>query len=262
MAQRHGDFVGVFDSGVGGISVLGHLTKELPRENFLFFGDSLYAPYGEKSRDWVLNRSRDIVDSLIEQGAKAIVIACNTATSVAASTLRAEYAHIPIIGVEPALKPAVTDPRVNRVLVMATPITLRLDKFQQLAKKWGEGHEVIGVPCPGLADCIERGDLESPELHELVGQLVGEYAGKVDAVVLGCTHYPFCAHVIREKVGDVMLFDGGAGTARQLHRKLAERDLETRSRAQGNLRFASSNENEGEIELYKRYFAIASSLAE
>lgn len=132
---RYNGYVGVFDSGVGGISVLKQLVAALPHENFVYYGDSAYAPYGEKTRDQVLRRSRAIVDLLLDEGVKAIVIACNTATSVAAATLRADYAHVPIIGVEPALKPATLDEGNKRILVMATPITLRLDKYQQLADR-------------------------------------------------------------------------------------------------------------------------------
>ena len=257
MALRYNGYVGVFDSGVGGISVLRQLAATLPAENFVYFGDSANAPYGEKTRDQVARMSRDIVDRLLDEGAKAIVIACNTATSVAAASLRADYAHVPIIGVEPALKPATEQPGVKRILVMATPITLRLDKYQLLAEKWGSGHEVIDAPCPGLAARIEKGDLESPDIYELLEDLVGSYAGAVDAVVLGCTHYPFIARQIREVVGDVPLFDGAYGTALQLQRKLAERGLTTKSSGRGTVEFLSSKPGKDEIELYRSFFALS-----
>ena len=257
MALRYNGYVGVFDSGVGGISVLRQLAATLPSESFVYFGDSANAPYGEKTRDQVARMSRDIVDRLLDEGAKAIVIACNTATSVAAASLRADYAHVPIIGVEPALKPATEQPGVKRILVMATPITLRLDKYQLLAEKWGSGHEVIDAPCPGLAARIEKGDLESPDIYELLEDLVGSYAGAVDAVVLGCTHYPFIARQIREVVGDVPLFDGAYGTALQLQRKLAERGLTTKSSGRGTVEFLSSKPGEDEIELYRSFFELS-----
>ena len=257
MALRYNGYVGVFDSGVGGISVLRQLAATLPSESFVYFGDSANAPYGEKTRDQVARMSRDIVDRLLDEGAKAIVIACNTATSVAAASLRADYAHVPIIGVEPALKPATEQPGVKRILVMATPITLRLDKYQLLAEKWGSGHEVIDAPCPGLAARIEKGDLESPDIYELLEDLVGSYAGAVDAVVLGCTHYPFIARQIREVVGDVPLFDGAYGTALQLQRKLAERGLITKSSGRGAVEFLSSKPGEDEIELYRSFFKLS-----
>ena len=254
MALRFSGYIGVFDSGVGGISVLRALVDTLPNEDFVFFGDSANAPYGEKSRDQVVRLSRDIVDRLLDEGAKAIVIACNTATSAAASELRAEYAHVPIIGVEPALKPATLAPNAKRILVMATPITLRLDKYQQLAEKWGSGHEVISAPCPGLASRIEQGDLDEPDVIDLLEGLVGAYAGRVDSVVLGCTHYPFVAKQIRQVVGDVPLFDGAQGTALQLQRKLAERGLLTKATAPGHVEFLSSKPGEEEISLYRSFF--------
>ena len=254
--MRFTGYVGVFDSGVGGISVLRELVRQLPNEDFVYFGDSANAPYGEKSRDQVLRLSRDIVDRLLDEGAKAIVIACNTATSAAAAELRAEYAHVPIIGVEPALKPATMANEGGRILVMATPITLRLDKYQQLAEKWGSGHEVISAPCPGLAARIEQGDLQASDLERLLRELVGEYAGKVDCIVLGCTHYPFVADQIREIVGDVPLFDGAHGTALQLQRKLAERGLLTKSSDPGRVEFLSSKPGAEELALYRSFFEM------
>ena len=242
----------MFDSGAGGVSVLVRLAAELPCENFRYFGDSANAPYGERPREWIARRSRDIVDELVESGAKAIVIACNTATSAAATQLRADFAHVPIIGVEPALKPATL--AAQRILVMATPITLRLDKYQQLAERWGGGHEVIDAPCPGLAARIEKGNLDAADVVALIDELVGRYRGHVDAVVLGCTHYPFVADAIRTVLGDVELFDGAAGTARQLHRKLAERGLLTRSAAPGRVEFHSSDGRPETLELYRSLF--------
>lgn len=254
--MRYRGYIGVFDSGVGGISVLRELVATLPNEDFVYYGDSANAPYGEKSRDQVMRLSRSIVDRLLDEGVKAIVIACNTATSAAAAELRADYAHVPIIGVEPALKPATLAPDAKRILVMATPITLRLDKYQQLAEKWGGGHEVISAPCPGLAARIEKGDLDAPDMHELIESLVGDYAGKVDSVVLGCTHYAFVAPQIRAVVGDVPLFDGAHGTALQLQRKLIERGLATKSGSPGSVEFLSSKPGEDEIALYRRFFEM------
>lgn len=253
MPGTYDGYVGVFDSGVGGISVLRELVVTLPHENFVYYGDSANAPYGEKERDWVLRRSRDIVDNLLNLGAKAIVIACNTATSAAAATLRADYAYVPIIGVEPALKPATLAVDHGRILVMATPITLRLDKYQQLADRWGSGHEILSVPCPQLASRIEQGNLDAPDVIELIDSLIGRYAGTVDAVVLGCTHYSFVASQIREVIGDVPLFDGAHGTALQLQRKLAERGLLTCSMRPGNVEFLSSNTMPEELALYRRF---------
>lgn len=250
-------FVGVFDSGVGGISVLRALVAELPHEDFRYFGDSANAPYGEKTEAEVLALSRAIVERFLSDGAKAIVIACNTATSVAAATLRAEHPDVPIVGIEPALKPATEAARHGRILVMATEVTLRLDKYHELARTYGRGSEVIPVPCPGLAARIERGALDADDLAEMVRGYVGPYAGAVDSVVLGCTHYPFVRAQVARAVGeDVAFFDGGAGTARQLRARLAaEGLLAARGRA-GRVDFASSVDTPDELALYREFFSL------
>lgn len=249
------DFVGVFDSGVGGISVLRALVQELPHERFVFFGDSANAPYGEKTPQEVLSLSRGIVGNLVQAGCKAIVIACNTATSAAANDLRAEYSHLPIVGVEPALKPAVLAERHGRILVMATPMTVRLEKFQNLLDAWGGEAEVIAVPCEGLAARIEQGNLDAPDLVELIRTLVGTYAGTVDGVVLGCTHYPFVQRQIRAVLGDVPFYDGAQGTARQLRRLLEGDDLLASWDSVGGVTFLSSNDTPEELALYHRFYS-------
>ncbi len=246
--------VGVFDSGVGGISVLRSMVAALPHEDFVFFGDSANAPYGEKSTDEVLRLSRANVERLLDGGAKAIVIACNTATSVAAARLRGDYPDLPIVGVEPALKPATLAPRHDRILVMATPITLKLDKFHKLAQEWGSDSTVIPAPCPGLAARIEQGNLDAPDLTELLERLVGQYRGTVDSVVLGCTHYPFVRRQIRSVVGDVPFFDGAEGTARRLRSLLAKADLLKPEDEPGSVTFETSLSKPGELDLYQWFF--------
>ncbi|MBM6775093.1 glutamate racemase [Olsenella profusa] len=256
--ERRDGFVGVMDSGVGGISVLRALVAELPHEDFHFFGDSAHAPYGEKDEAQVLALTSNVVERFLSEGAKAIVIACNTATSVAAATLRAAHPDVPIVGIEPALKPAAKAFPHGRILVMATEVTLRLDKYHELARAWGGQCEVVPVPCPGLAGRIERGDLDAPDLLEMLEGLVGGYAGAVDAVVLGCTHYPFVRAQIAWVLGPgVRFFDGGAGTARQLRARLTEEGLlaEGRQRA-GRVELASSLSTPEEIALYQRFFSL------
>ncbi len=249
-------FVGVFDSGVGGISVLKSLVAELPHENFNYFGDSANAPYGEKTTDEVLELSRAIVDHFVDGGAKAVVIACNTATSAAARTLRKQYPDLPIIGIEPALKPATEAPDHGRILVMATDITLRLDKYQELARTYGRDCEVISVPCPGLAARLEHGDCDAPDVREMIRGFVGCYAGTVSSVVLGCTHYPFVRELIDEVLGGgVRFFDGGPGTARQLRKRLAEKDLLASDSQVGRITFASSKDDPAELDLYREFFS-------
>lgn len=247
-------FVGVFDSGVGGVSVLRHLVRELPGEDFHYFGDSAHAPYGGKTADEVYALTRAIAERMLSDGAKALVIACNTATSAAAPQLRAAYPEVPIVGVEPALKPAVLAQGTGKVLVMATEVTLMLDKFHRLEHRWAQDAEVETVACAGLVECIERGDLEAPELIELLERLVGRYRGDVDRVVLGCTHYPFVRSQIAQVLGDVRFFDGGAGTARQLRRLLEQGGILGDEDHAGKVTFASSIDTPEELELYRWFF--------
>ncbi len=257
MSGERDGFVGVFDSGVGGISVLRALVSELPHEDFRFFGDSANAPYGEKDEPQVLELSRGIVERFLAQGAKAIVIACNTATSVAAATLRAAHPDVVIVGIEPALKPAARAFPHGRILVMATEVTLRLDKYHELARAWGGECEVIPVPCPGLAARIERGGLDEPDLARMIEGFVGAYAARVDACVLGCTHYPFVRAQIGRALGPgVRFFDGGAGTARQLRARLAAGGLLAERGRAGRVEFASSLDTPDELALYRRFFEL------
>ena len=257
MGNGRDGFVGVFDSGVGGISVLRALVDELPHEDFRFFGDSAHAPYGEKTEAEVLDLARGITERLLADGAKAIVIACNTATSVAAPTLRAAHPDVPIVGIEPALKPAALAFPHGRILVMATEVTLRLDKYHELARHWGETCEVVAVPCPGLAGRIERGNLDAPDLRDMICGLVGEWAGRADAAVLGCTHYPFVRRQIAEVLGPgTRFFDGGPGTARQLAARLRETGLLAERERPGRVELASSLDTPDELALYQRFMEL------
>lgn len=252
-------FIGVMDSGVGGITVLRRMMDELPHERFVFFGDTAHAPYGDRTREEVLGYTRAIVDDLRDEGAKAVVIACNTATSAAVATLRAEHPEVPIVGVEPALKPAVLAHPAGQVLVMATALTLHLDKYQDLVKRWGHSAEVHEVACVGLMERIEREHWEEPDLIELLQTLVGGYAGAVDAVVLGCTHYPFVKEQIRAVLGHVDIFDGALGTARQLRTRLVQEDLLAPDDATGCVSFRSSTPGREELARYQRFLKLASS---
>ncbi len=224
MVQNDG-FIGVFDSGVGGISVLKSLVNHLPYERFVFFGDSANAPYGDKCSEEIYELSKKIVEDFIQQGAKAIVIACNTATSVAAKKLRETYPDLPIIGIEPALKPAALAQDHGSILVMATSKTLKLDKFAILMDEYGKTNDVHLVACPGLADAIEIGYVTGSKIYRILEELIGNYRGKIDSVVLGCTHYPFIKEAICDILGGVKFFDGCEGTARQLAKVLKDHDL-------------------------------------
>ena len=216
------DPIGVFDSGVGGISTLQEMIRELPEERFIYFGDTANAPYGTKSTEEVIACVRGVVDHLLHQHIKALVIACNTATGAAAATLRKELS-IPVIGMEPALKPASEKRDGGSILVMATPLTLQMEKFNLLMSKYGEG--AVRVPCPGLMELVEADD--GAGALEYLRRLFAQYdLDKVDAVVLGCTHYVFLREMIRDLLPDhIVITDGNAGTARQLRRVLAENNL-------------------------------------
>ena len=237
--------------------MLGALVHKLPYEDFVYYGDSAPAPYGEKTPEEVRRLSSDIVANMLEAGCKAIVIACNTATSAAAEELRTRYPNTPIIGLEPALKPAVQATRSGRVLVMATPMTVKLKKFRDLMEEWGGEAEVTTVACTGLAARIEQGNLDSPDLDALLLELVGDYANKVDAVVLGCTHYPFIKKQIASVVGNVPFYDGAAGTARQLKRRLIAAGLMGEREKKGQVKLLSSKDSREELELYQRFFDAA-----
>lgn len=233
--------VGLLDSGLGGISVLGEALRQLPNEDYVYYGDTANAPYGDKTPEEVLGLVHQAVERLIELRCKAIVIACNTATSVSAGKLRQELA-LPIIGMEPALKPASLLPGEGKILVMATRVTLALPKFQALMAQYGR--DAVPVPCPGLMECVERGELEGPQVTALLRQLLGPWLSQpVKAVVLGCTHYPFLRKAIAALFPkETPLIDGNAGSVRQLRRRLEEQNLLSDRQEPGRVTFLSSSE--------------------
>ena len=214
------DYIAVFDSGVGGISVLRHLVRLLPEERFLYFGDSANAPYGTKPKEQVKNLTFAAAEKLMERGIKALVVACNTATSAAINDLRAAYPDLIIIGIEPALKLAADKFPGGKLGVMATPMTLREKKFAKLMERFSESGEIFKIPAPGLVELIESGRADSAETDALLRKLFDPYP-QLDALVLGCTHYPFAKKAISRVLGEnVALLDGGDGTARETKRRL------------------------------------------
>ena len=246
--------IGVFDSGVGGLSVLKALRAELPPENFIYIADSAHAPYGERDESYVIARAKAITAHLISQKVKALVIACNTATAAAIDVLRAEYPGLPIIGVEPALKPAVALSKTGHIAVMATRSTLDSAKFQALMAAHRSLAHFTVVPCDGLADAIER-SASTPDATEIIAAcaritcrigLFGAQKGHVDTLVLGCTHYPFAAAHLRTLVGpDVQLLDNGEAVARQTRRQLEKAGALLASPAlavKGNIRVFSTGQ--------------------
>ena len=225
MAQSK-DYIAVFDSGVGGISVLRELVKQLPDERFLYYGDSANAPYGVRPTQQVQQLCMAAVDKLMRRGIKALVVACNTATAAAIHALRQTYPDLIIIGIEPAIKLAADRYPGGTVGVLATPVTLQEEKFRQLAQRCEAHCRIVTLPAPGLADLVEAGKANSAESLALLEPLLRPWANKLDALVLGCTHYPFAQGVISEILGpDTPLLDGSEGTARETRRQLESRGL-------------------------------------
>jgi glutamate racemase len=212
--------IGVFDSGLGGLSMLAPIQAQLPGAALVYAADSRYAPYGERSDEYVLERSRALTEFLLRQGARMIVVACNTATAAAIHDLRQRWRDVPFIGVEPGVKPALTQSPTGRVGVLATPMTLRSEKFQHLLAAQDHREGVVLQACPGLAAEIERGALDSPRLRELVAEFVAPLvAARVDTVVLGCTHYPLIAPLFQDALpASVRLIDTAPAVARHARR--------------------------------------------
>ena len=221
MNSEH-DYIAVFDSGVGGISVLRYLVQLLPGERFLYFGDSANAPYGSRSTEAVRQLTLAAAQKLTnEYSLKALVIACNTATAAAVKDVRAAYPDLIVIGIEPALKVAADHFPGGRVGVMATEVTLREEKFDTLLHRFDENCTIAKIPAPGLVQLIEAGKVDTEETEALLHTILDPYVGKLDALVLGCTHYPFAVKAISRVLGpEVALLEGGGGTARETKRRL------------------------------------------
>lgn len=236
--------IGFMDSGVGGLSVMKEAVKTLPKENLIYFGDSKNAPYGIKTDEQIKELTFKAVEFLMEKQCKAIVIACNTATSVAINDLREKYKEIPIIGIEPAIKPAVELNEEGKIIVMATPVTLKREKFSHLLEMYGTNKEMVFLPCPELVELIERGVLEGEELRNYIASKLAPYLNsKICAVVLGCTHYPFASKVIKKVVGEAKIIDGSYGTVKQLKNILIKRNELNDSNENGNIEIFNSLES-------------------
>lgn len=239
--MRSSNPIGVFDSGVGGLSVLHAIRAALPHENLLYVADSRHVPYGSKSAEYIQARSRVLSRFLLEHGAKVIVVACNTATAAAAAMLRVTF-DAPVVAMEPAVKPAVAATRSGVVGVLATVGTLKSAQFAALLDRFGQGVEVVTQPCPGLPEQVEAGELDTPTTRALLEQYTAPLLARgADTIVLGCTHYPFLRPLITDIVGpEIALIDTGAAVARQLGRVLERQELLTNSRLTGTEQFWTS----------------------
>ena len=229
--------IGFMDSGLGGLSVLREAIKLMPKEDFIYYGDSLHAPYGVKPQAEIRDLTFAVVEKLLDMGIKGLAVACNTATSAAVRLLRNTYPELPIVGIEPAVKPAVTESHGGRILVMATPMTLKQEKFQNLLAKYREQADIVPVQCDGLMEFAEK---LSPLLTD-----------DTESIVLGCTHYPFLKKELRHFLGDrdIHLIDGSLGTSRELMRRLKVQGLLRTDDHKGKVRIMNSSGRQELIDL-------------
>ena len=234
--------IGVFDSGVGGLSILHALRRELPDEDLLYVADSANAPYGDRPESFIAQRADAIAAFLIESGAKAIVVACNTASVVAVERLRS-WSPVPVVAIEPAIKPASRTTNSGVVGVLATTRTLASESVARLRRAHGDGVEILLQACPGLVERVERADLTSSETRALLADyILPLLAAGADTIVLGCTHYSFLIDAIRAIVGsDVFLVDPAAAVARQTARQLGSRRRASSSARPAHAVFFSSS---------------------
>ena len=238
--------IAVFDSGMGGISVLKEMVHLMPEEDFIYYGDSANAPYGTRPVEEVRKLTIDHIRFFLEEkSAKAIAVACNTATSAAVRELRLLYPDVPLVGVEPAIKPAVYSCDDPRILVMATPRTLAEEKFLKLEHLYDSRAAIFPLPCPGLMEFVEQGKLSGHELEDYLHRLMDPYLSEqLTGIVLGCTHYPFVKKTIQKIAGpEVEIFDGSLGTARELARRITAAGLNQPKDHKGSVTFMNSLED-------------------
>ena len=246
------DYIAVFDSGVGGISVLRQLRKLMPGEKYVYFGDSANAPYGTRPTEEVRALTLAAAEMLMAQySVKALVVACNTATAAGIENLRKQYPDLIVIGIEPALKLAVDRHPAGTIGVMATQVTLREEKFDHLMHRFDSTCQVVKIPAPGLVELIESGRGDSGEAQDFLHNLLDEYVGKLDALVLGCTHYPFVKRNISAILGpQVEILHGGRGTARETKRRLDMADL--LREGTGSVEIINSAQNQHLLDLCRK----------
>lgn len=241
--------IGVFDSGLGGISVLQQLQKDMPHEHFLYVGDSAFAPYGTKDKEAIIERCITICDYFMEHHAKAIVVACNTATSAAIQILRDTY-PIPIIGMEPALKLAAHNKHNQNIVVMATPLTLKEEKFANLMSSYDSDNTIIKVPCPELVEMVESNRLHNQD--EVLGQLQSYFQHidikKIDSIVLGCTHFVFYKPYFEKFYANITIFDGNEGTSHHV-KDILEKENHLIKEGKGSIHITNTANKEEYITL-------------
>lgn len=244
--------IGIFDSGIGGVTVLKEILKVLPNENYIYYSDSKNNPYGDKTDEEIFSICDKIVKEFIKKECKAIVIACNTASAKSAKRLREKYPQETIIAIEPAYKMVHDFAYEKTTLVMATKGTIESEKFHKLYEKY-DNHKTYLMACQGLADIIEEGNSE--RIKNYLKENLSEYVGKVHNVVLGCTHYPLIKKQIKEVLGDVEFFNGAESLAKHLKDILEEKDLISNSKNKGTVEFLDSSNSEYKKERFFKYIS-------
>ncbi len=242
--KKHHGPIGIFDSGVGGLSVLREIRRQLPHEDLIYIADQAHVPYGNRSREEVFGFSDGIVRYLINKQAKLVIIACNTASAVALADLRKKYTSLPFVGMEPAVKPAAAETNTGVVGVLATPATFQGDLYASTVERFAKGIKILQDTCPGLVNQIEMGQIRSSKTRDILQRaLLPMLAQGVDEVVMGCTHYPFVIPLIEEIVGDgVEVIDPAPAVARQAGRLLTEFDLQKGVLEEGSVFFFTTGE--------------------
>ncbi|HLO28733.1 MAG TPA: glutamate racemase [Anaerolineales bacterium] len=238
--------IGIFDSGVGGISVLRAIREQMPEEPVIYFGDQGHVPYGSRSMEQIQEFSEAITRFLLEQGAKIIVVACNTASAAALKYLRAKFPDVQFVGMEPAVKPAAERTQTGRVGVLATPATFQGALYASVVERFANGVELFQDTCPGLVQQIEQGRLDSEETHRILEEALFPMLEKnIDTVVLGCTHYPFVIPLIQRIVGQkVRVIDPAPAVAKQTGRLLEAKGMRSKSGSNGEVKFYTSGDPE------------------
>ncbi|MFN8595381.1 MAG: glutamate racemase [Anaerolineae bacterium] len=237
--------IGIFDSGIGGLSVWREIARQLPHEDTLYFADQIHIPYGPRSLTQIRSFSEAITRFLIERGAKLIVVACNAASAAALKHLRVTFPDIPFVGMEPAVKPAAEQTHTGVVGVLATPATFQGELFASVVERFANGVQLVKEVCPGLVQQIEAGRLNTPDTLAMLDRFLAPIrAGGADTIVLACTHYPFVIDAIRSLSPDVNVIDPAPAIARQVNRVLTERGLCADSTRSGQAAFASSGPRE------------------
>ncbi|MBL7950667.1 MAG: glutamate racemase [Flavobacteriales bacterium] len=246
--------IGIFDSGIGGLTVTATIRQALPTERLLYFGDGAHVPYGPRSLEEVRDFSFGITEALLERGAKVIVIACNTASAAALRALREAYPDVPFVGMEPAVKPAVEHTRTGVVGVIATVATFQSELYATIVERFAQGVEVLHQPCPGLVKQIEAGEFDTPTTERMLrGWLEPLLAKNIDALVLGCTHYPIVRPLIERIVGPgVRVIDPAPAIARQLQRVLHRDGIEAPAEQRGDVQGYTSGDRDGFVAMLER----------